>query len=118
MHFEGDDIVHFPITASRLIEDEVVGKPSTKEFVKKVDAFRQQLKEWGAETRQPVPSGYTPHISVLTKGKWGHDAKLKKIVDQSKKLPFIHFHAGYPTLYAKYKGLGYRTLTDDPNKYL
>lgn len=108
MHFEGDDIIHFPIWVKN-------GKEGATEIFKnKVTSLRQKIKGLGGELRQPIPEEYTPHISVCTSWR-GKDQKLRMILTESKHEPVISFRATYPSLYAKYKGLGYQDLTYNPN---
>jgi hypothetical protein len=106
MKFEGETIVHFPV------------KTHTKEkgdndhsFAERVNALRRQIQELGGELRLPVPNTYTPHISVSINGI--HN-RLKDVAMKSKEDEILYFKASYPTLYAKYPGIGYRDLTSNP----
>ena len=111
MHFEGSTIIHFPVKTYINKEESC-----DEDFVKRVQAFRTQIKSFGGEIRLPVPLNYTPHISVLTlTGNNEVEGKIQKIVKTSTNREPLYFRATYPTLYAKYKGVGYRDLSDDPS---
>ena len=112
MQFEGDTIIHFPVSVMRKDGDE---GSEDEIFSKRVQLFRQQIKAIGGELREKIPENYTPHISVYTKWKGSLSKKVEDLIQKSKQDEIIYFRATYPTLYAKYKGFGYRDLISNPN---
>jgi 2'-5' RNA ligase len=119
MKFEGDTIIHFPITAHKRTAEDLEDETDemltkTTNFRARVETLRKQITSFGGEIQQPLPEGYTPHITVLAGKNLEHRA-LEKVIQESKQESPLYFHGTFPTLYAKYKGVGYLDLSDDPN---
>jgi 2'-5' RNA ligase len=108
MNFEGERIVHFPVQVYTREKGILF-----QDFGDRVNTLRKQIQKLGSEIRLPVPDTYTPHISVSTQVSIHN---LEEILQESKNDGAIYFKASYPTLYVKYKGVGYRDLTTCPAK--
>jgi hypothetical protein len=111
MEFEGEKIIHFPVKTyekGKEVRDE--------NFAKRVQTLRKQLEDLGVKINLPIPDGYTPHISVsVESSKKGISKKIGRVLEKSSRETVLCFRATYPTLYAKYRGIGYRTLSSDPS---
>lgn len=108
MYFDGNAVIHFPVYLNR-------AKSLDTTFVQRIENYRRRLHDFGIEYWNPVPEGYRPHITIGIIPTRKRLVVMRRLVVRGHHEDEIHFHASYPTVYAKYKDVGYQTLSSNPN---
>lgn len=109
MCWENVDVLHFPIKLSSKIHQ-------GRRFLDYIESLRNKVTQsdefmW----KETIPDSFYPHITVATLEKRKITPYVQSLIEKSRKETPVCFHAGYPTLYAKYKTGGWYTLSQDPN---
>jgi hypothetical protein len=104
MGFEGEEFLHFPVSAHSTAE-------MWTDYVQRI---RRKVLEAGIELRGPIPEEYRAHITVFGGKNLSKDATVKRILKKSRSEPALYFRVVYLTVYTKYPH-GWDTLTYDPN---